>query len=162
VVKEEWRDAQGKIIRDDNELLQLLYYPEDYPDRAPLSRTLKELKVPELGPVVFPAYDSTDVGVRSGVTTIDLGRLRSDPAERSRLARALWIAEGPHEEDDPSTSREDVPDDEPATGHSESDDDKPPAGHSSEDTTRSEAISARAAEMLGRMEITLARVRKDI
>lgn len=44
MVKETW-DEQGK-------------------NKPPL-RTLTELKVPELGPVVFPAYEQTDVAVRS-------------------------------------------------------------------------------------------------
>jgi hypothetical protein len=52
VVKEEWRDKRGKLVTGD-ELLELLYRPGD---RGPLKRTLKEVKVPELGPVVWPAY----------------------------------------------------------------------------------------------------------
>lgn len=87
VVKEEWRDEEGKLIRDDDSLLALLWSDSDAP-----YRTLRELRVPELGPVVFPAYDNTDVGVRS--TVIDLGRLRTDPLARKTLARALWVAEG--------------------------------------------------------------------
>ncbi|WP_027930705.1 HK97 family phage prohead protease [Amycolatopsis thermoflava] len=62
VVREEWRDINGKVIRDPKELMQLLWEPGD---RGPLVRTLKEVKVAELGPVVFPAYRETTVGVRS-------------------------------------------------------------------------------------------------
>lgn len=62
VVREEWRDAQGKLISDPKELSQLLWSPGD---RGPLQRTLKEVKVAELGPVVFPAYVATDVSVRA-------------------------------------------------------------------------------------------------
>ena len=87
VVKEEWRDEEGRVIRDDDALLNLLWADTDAP-----YRTLRELRVPELGPVVFPAYDKTDVGVRS--TVIDLGQLRRDPRVRKSLALALFRADG--------------------------------------------------------------------
>lgn len=61
VVREEWRDNQGKLLKA-GELDQLLWNPED---RGPLERTLIELRVPELGPVVFPAYAGTSVSVRA-------------------------------------------------------------------------------------------------
>ena len=89
VVREEWRDSKGKVITDPNELIKMMWGGEGDPP----TRTLREIKVPELGPVVFPAYASTDVAVRSGQTVIDLGRLRADPAERQKLARTLWMAE---------------------------------------------------------------------
>lgn len=91
VVREEWRDNDGKVIKDDKELFELIYYGAG--DRGPIRRTLKEVKTPEVGPVVWPAYKETSVGVRSGdpdsaagqVITIDLGRVR-EPAYRRRLA----------------------------------------------------------------------------
>lgn len=49
-------------------------------------RTIQEVKLYEVGPVVFPAYEATSVGVRS-----DLARLISDPAARAELARALVL-----------------------------------------------------------------------
>lgn len=49
-------------------------------------RTIQEVKLYEVGPVVFPAYESTSVGVRS-----DVARLVSDPALRAELARALVL-----------------------------------------------------------------------
>ncbi len=52
---------------------------------APM-RTINELKLYELGPVVFPAYESTTVGVRSRFT-----ELLADPDARSELARALLL-----------------------------------------------------------------------
>lgn len=61
VIREEWRDNTGKIVRDD-ELMQLLWNPGD---RGPLKRTLKEVRMHELGPVVFPAYAGTSVDVRA-------------------------------------------------------------------------------------------------
>jgi HK97 family phage prohead protease len=82
VVREEWRDMDGKVIRDEEKLRELLRrsWIEDVPDEELLTRTLKEVRVPELGPVVFPAYTETSVGVRSM-----LGRL-SD-SERHVLAQ---------------------------------------------------------------------------
>lgn len=62
VVREQWRDASGKVLKDPDEILSKLYMPDD---EGPLQRELVELKVRELGPVVFPAYDSTEVGVRA-------------------------------------------------------------------------------------------------
>lgn len=47
-------------------------------------RTVNELKLYELGPVVFPAYESTIVGVRSRYA-----ELLVDPDARAELARAL-------------------------------------------------------------------------
>lgn len=58
----------------------------DESTRVPL-RTLNEVKLYELGPVVFPAYEQTSVGVRS----LDLAReIRAlDADARADLARAL-------------------------------------------------------------------------
>lgn len=111
VVRDEWRDKDGKLIKPD-ELWDLLW---DAGDRGPLRRTLKEVKVTEVGPVVWPAYEDTTVGVRSKVT-IDLARIR-EPAQRSALARAVFIADTATRETDPT-----------ATG-----DAPPPAGRPSED-----------------------------
>lgn len=66
VEAEEWRDKDGKKLKED-ELYELLWRPGD---RGPLKRTIKRAKVFELGPVVFPAYDSTSVGVRSLLSQI--------------------------------------------------------------------------------------------
>jgi phage head maturation protease len=95
VVDDEWRDVDGKLITKEDDLLQLLYRPDE---RGPLRRTVRVAKLPEAGPVTWPAYQSTSVGVRS--VTIDLGRLR-DPAQRSLLARAVYLADATTE-DDPS------------------------------------------------------------
>lgn len=93
VVRDEWTDAAGKKVRDD-ELEELLWYGAG--ERGPLLRTLKELKVSEVGPVTWPAYEATSVGVRSAGDrfVIDLGHLdlRTDRA-RSQLARAVALAD---------------------------------------------------------------------
>jgi HK97 family phage prohead protease len=90
VVREEWRDKDGKLIKED-ELLSLLWNPGD---RAPIQRTLKELKVPELGPVVFPAYEGTSVDVRAQTMASEM---RRDPymvrALREQLARGVFLNE---------------------------------------------------------------------
>lgn len=52
---------------------------------APL-RTITELKLYELGPVVWPAYEATSVGVRSKIVDI-----LDDPEARAELARALVL-----------------------------------------------------------------------
>ncbi|MGN9802056.1 HK97 family phage prohead protease [Micromonospora sp. L32] len=92
VMREEWRDASNKLIKADD-VSKALFYPAalSYEVTAPLRRTLKEVKVSEVGPVVWPAYDDTSVGVRSKVT-IDLGRL-GDPDTRRTLARAVYLAD---------------------------------------------------------------------
>lgn len=62
VADERWTDAKGAKVRDDD-LPGLLVSPRE---RGPLKRTILRVDpLYELGPVVFPAYDSTSVGVRS-------------------------------------------------------------------------------------------------
>jgi HK97 family phage prohead protease len=94
VVRETWYDADGKQIRDEDTLHDLLRrtWFEDVPDDELLLRDLRELKVPELGPVVWPAYEETSVEVRSEVITIDMGHL-DDPEQRKTLARAVFLAD---------------------------------------------------------------------
>lgn len=91
VVRDEWTDKDGKKIRDD-ELAELLWYGAG--DRGPILRTLKEVKVSEVGPVTWPAYEATSVGVRAQGTVVDLGRLDlASVRGRSELARAVAIAD---------------------------------------------------------------------
>jgi len=62
VVRDEWTDKKGaKLSRQ--EVSDLLWTPNA--SRCPLHRELIELKVPEMGPVVFPAYEGTSVSVRA-------------------------------------------------------------------------------------------------
>lgn len=61
VLRDEWRDKDGKKIKPD-ELSSLLW---EAGDRGPLKRSILEVRLHEAGPVVFPAYDATTVGVRS-------------------------------------------------------------------------------------------------
>lgn len=92
VVREQWETPDGKVIRDEDQLMAELRrtWYDDVPDNELLVRTLKELKVPEIGPVTWPAYADTSVSMRSKV--IDLGRLH-DPEQRKLLAEAVFIAD---------------------------------------------------------------------
>jgi HK97 family phage prohead protease len=97
VVREQWRWPDGKVIKDPEELHRELFrsWFEDVPEEELLSRRLLEVRVPELGPVVWPAYSDTSVSVRTGQVVIDLKRLRAgDGAERRKLADALYMADG--------------------------------------------------------------------
>ena len=78
VVKDEWHDNQGRSISD-SELGDMLWRAGD---RGPIKRTIREVELFEAGPVVFPAYESTSVGVRAM-----LGNLDDD--ERSELVQDL-------------------------------------------------------------------------
>ncbi len=65
-------------------------------------RTLEEVKLLELGPVVFPAYAETSVGVRSA----DLSPLFSLPQDdRQAIARALVLGTQPEPASDGTSER---------------------------------------------------------
>jgi HK97 family phage prohead protease len=154
IVREEWRDAAGKVIKAED-VDKALWYPSalGYDVVSPLRRTLKEVKCAEVGPVVWPAYDATSVGVRS--VTIDLGDPRQlrDPETRKSLARAVYMADAA--EDDATTSSTRTTDappahQEPADEHpsrSTSSDDAPPVTDASPDEHPSaQPLSRSAAE----------------
>lgn len=62
IVRDEWRDTEtGKTIKPGPDLWDALW---DNDDPAKIERTIKEVKLFEAGPVVFPAYAETSVGVR--------------------------------------------------------------------------------------------------
>lgn len=84
VVKDEWRTAAGRVISPDKVDEHLLLSDRNDPQTIP-SRTLTEVKLYEVGPVVFPAYADTTVGVRSR----ELAALLTDPQVRAEVARAL-------------------------------------------------------------------------
>lgn len=65
VKKEKWFTAQDREIKDDHELFEMLFWGEGDEDEFPLRRDLIEIQVAEAGPVVWPAYQSTDVSARS-------------------------------------------------------------------------------------------------
>ncbi len=93
VVKEDWH-YKGKRLTNPDEIMRLLYRyrltEEEIAEEEYLVRTLKELKVPELGPVVFPAYPDTSASLRS----TDMARAMSEDPQmvitmRNSIARAM-------------------------------------------------------------------------
>lgn len=91
VVQEAWTRADGSPIRDERALINELARAMDHPEEELPIRTLRQVKVPEMGPVVWPAYADTSVSTRS---VIDLGALRRGDAEQRRiLAEAMIVAD---------------------------------------------------------------------
>lgn len=92
VVREQWATHDGKTIRNEDDLMALLRQAiyDDIPDDELPVRTVKEAKVPEMGPVVWPAYTDTSVSMRS--TIIDLSQLHK-PEQRELLAQAVFLAD---------------------------------------------------------------------
>ena len=120
VIRDEWVDAEGKLVKPD-ELEEALWSGS----RGILLRTLKEVRVDEVGPVVWPAYADTTAGLRSKV--IDLGRLfDGDPeqirlfAEAAPMVRAALTAPERGESDDEPRNTPDG-----AVEHSDEDRDGP-------------------------------------
>lgn len=94
VLREEWAAPDGSILRDPEAIEKELFrsWWEDVPDNELLHRTLQEVRVPELGPVVWPAYTETSVGVRSdGRVVIDLAAARAGSAEERRKIAAIVL-----------------------------------------------------------------------
>lgn len=126
VVRDEWRDEEGKVVKPE-ELAHILWGGNV--SRGVLTRTLKEVKVSEVGPVVWPAYEETSVGVRSKVT-IDLGAIDSSAAERRKLDYVAGLARRVMLGDSPDVPQRDAAP--PSAGHSAERDDAPPVpGHPS-------------------------------
>lgn len=89
-VKEDWHDANGRRLTDPEEIMRRIWSPgED----GPLTRTLREVKMFELGPVVFPAYPETTAGVRSQAR--ELAAAISADNELRRSVRAALAASKP-------------------------------------------------------------------
>ncbi|MGU3650676.1 HK97 family phage prohead protease [Mycolicibacterium sp. A43C] len=89
VVRDEWVDKDGKKVKPED-VKRILYYGEQ-PERTPLLRILREVRVAEVGPVVWPAYDNTSASVRDkltasdGMVHLDLDRLNSPEEQRKLL-----------------------------------------------------------------------------
>ncbi len=84
VVKDEWFTASGELIPRDQVGRALSRSSRDDESSIP-KRVLREVKLYELGPVVFPAYADTVVGIRSQEILSAL----TDPQVRAELAAAL-------------------------------------------------------------------------
>jgi len=95
VAREQWTDRDGNKIKED-ELPRLLWEPGD---RGPLKRTIVEVDpLYEVGPVAFPAYDATSVGVRSLLAQLgpdDHRALLRELAAELRLAPDLDLTGRP-------------------------------------------------------------------
>lgn len=91
VMRQEWRDNKGTLLKDPDEINRLLWDPAD---RGPLVRTLIELRVPELGPVVFPAYEGTSVSVRAAAMASAI-ESRSELCREVRRALAADLTQLP-------------------------------------------------------------------
>ncbi|OHT86909.1 HK97 family phage prohead protease [Mycobacteroides saopaulense] len=120
VVRDEWHDRYGKLVKPE-EVDQILYRDPD--SRGPLLRTLKEVKLAEVGPVVWPAYADTTASVRS-IVEIDRTRL-NEPEQRRLLAELLLRADAVDHapergESEPQDTTEEV-----AVEHSDDDTDAP-------------------------------------
>lgn len=151
VIRDEWRDNKGKLLKG-SELSELLWDPGE---RGPLERTLVELKVRELGPVVFPQYEGTTVSVRAREVAEEIthrgalrrGILRSlgadgantnladdiDDELRHEVACAVLFPEAsPAVDTDGDTRAEDgITDAPPDEGHASPPDAPPEPGHTS-------------------------------
>lgn len=117
VMREDWF-FRGKKLTNPDDVLRHIW--RDVPDMGDdfVVRTLKELKVPELGPVVFPAYPDTTASVRSReVITL----MRTDESMvlqfRNGIARAMGAEAADEVPDDltetpaePSSETGDQPD----------------------------------------------------
>jgi phage head maturation protease len=152
VVRDEWRQADGTAVTGDDLYAELeRTWFSDVPDDELLVRHLREVRVPELGPVVWPAYAETSVGVRGRKVTIDLATIRSDPAQRRMLAEAVLIAdhvERDEERDAPLLTGH------PAEQHPTQTDDSPQvtgrkaAPADEHETTAPEGVSTRPVDLV--------------
>lgn len=98
VVKDEWRTADGAVVKPED--VERLLWKSDRANPATiLKRTLKEVRLFEVGPVVFPAYAETSVGVRAS----ELLTALTDPQVRADLARALVGTPSESSEDEGSS-----------------------------------------------------------
>lgn len=180
VVREEWRDVDGKLIKAD-ELGRLLWDPGE---RGPLQRTLKEVKIAEAGPVVWPAYEATTVGVRARDMASAIGHdeqlrrqvqralaLDTDPGEdiadpelRSEVARALLFpsiqtSDAPPEQrhsPDPVTEPAPAPPTHPGNGT-----DAPPADGHPSPSPRTAKLRTQISQVTALMGDVLASIEKE-
>lgn len=161
VVREMWQTADGKTVKDADELMAVLRrtWSEDVSDAELPLRTLKELKVPEIGPVTWPAYTDTSVSVRSKI--IDLGRL-NDPEQLKLLAEAVFIADAASQDDDAQRDAAPAAGERPSTSDDAQQDTDEVVEHPSKtDAQRSTPVGERPSNPRGRrsIDITLRSVR---
>lgn len=95
VIRDEWCDQAGKPIKDPNMLWDMMSSSDDADTPT---RTLKEVRISEAGPVVWPAYSDTSVGVRSNNfpatwtgNSLSGNKFIVDLGSRESLARAAFV-----------------------------------------------------------------------
>jgi HK97 family phage prohead protease len=98
VVKDEWRDAAGNLVPTDH-VSNRLYASDPTDPTTILQRTLREVKLYELGPVTYPAYGDTSVSLRSR----EAAALLTDPQVRAEVARLLAGTPSESSEDEGSS-----------------------------------------------------------
>lgn len=105
-------------------------------------RTITEVRLMELGPVVFPAYATTDVGVRS----LELVRSLESADDAAKREIATLLLRGTGDGTAPAVDHLDTQSDDAAGGTSEEravDDDEPAEGHSDTPHPQRTAIERR-------------------
>lgn len=131
VNQDDWYDSDGARVRG-NELEDLLKYPGE---RGPLKRTIREVELYEAGPVVFPAYEATSVGVRSLMSMLsdeDRDTLLDELIERAAAKKPFPPKKKPadDEEDSPPAAKKPAGNNNFGKGKPEDDEDEedaPPA-----------------------------------
>ena len=132
----------------------------------PPLRTLKEVSMPELGPVVFPAYEDTSVGVRDMTNELALRMEQRFKEQRFKEQAPIEIDEPPagevERDEDPGTLEEAAP--QGTSDEAASNTDEPPARHSAQpepstetrsfdmDAMSVEERAARQSEIRARLE----------
>jgi phage head maturation protease len=112
VAKERWYRPDGTQVKNEAEIeAELLRtWLEDVPDEELLRRDIVESRVAEMGPVVWPAYSSTSVGVRSLLDYMSAEQRRAfmqevaalvarDPALRDLIAAPAAQSDGGERDD---------------------------------------------------------------
>lgn len=88
VAREEWRDAEGNKLKVE-QVFDLLWAGVEG-----IQRTIQEIDpLYEAGPVVFPAYDATSVGVRSLLAQLGEGERKALIRELADQMRPALLAE---------------------------------------------------------------------
>lgn len=152
VVSDEWRDRDGKLVKPED-VDTILY--GGAPERGPLLRILKEVKIAEVGPVVWPAYADTTAGVRSADGPVVLYRNRLHEPEQQRLLAELLLradaantpSEGVSSDDEPRDTTDGV-----AVEHSDEDTDAPQSTPDGAGEHAADAPQATADEAAGEHE----------
>lgn len=135
VVRDEWRDRDGKLVKPED-VDRILYGAA--PERGPLLRTLLEVKIAEVGPVVWPAYADTTASVRSADDQVVLYRSRiQEPGQRKLLAELLLRADAAVDSPNEGDSSDEEPQDTT---------DGVAVEHSAEDTDEPQTTSPEAGE----------------